>query len=211
MYQIAEFHFIVRENVDDTLDALAGRVRDGDISAFDQIDVELRPQISRMSYRYMDHFHEREDMEQDMMEAALRLCYRYQDGRGRYRHYLFRTLRFEMKSRMRMHGLKYYNEGIPVEDIRLQEPVDADEKDGNPINMIVREEQLQYLMHKKGVCSPLERRVLEHLGKGHGVDDVCTEFALERKSVVNTLHRIRRKRERLVLADWAEDAFDNVD
>ncbi|WP_186365547.1 RNA polymerase sigma factor [Salinicoccus cyprini] len=212
MYQITAFHFTVREkNIDDTLDALAARVREGDMEAFDLMDEKLRPQISRMSYRYMDHFHEREDMEQDMMEAALRLCHRYQSGRGRYRHYLFRTLRFEMKSRMRTHGLKYYNESMTVEDRRLPKPVDKDEEEADPINMMVREEQLQYLMHKKGVCSPLERMVLEYLGKGHDIDDVCREFALERKSVINTLHRIRRKKERLVSAEWAEDAFDNVD
>lgn len=208
MYQIAEFHFVVREDSDDTLDVLASRVRDGDIGAFNQIDAALRPQISRMSYRYMNHFHERQDMEQDMMEVALRLCYRYQNGRGRYRHYLFRTLRFEMKARVRQHSLKYYNEGASVHDLGVQS---SDEKNGNPINMIVKEEQLQYLMCEKGVCSPLERRVLEHLGKGYGVDDVCREFALERKSVLNTLHRIRRKKERLILADQAEDAFDNAD
>ncbi|GAB3055875.1 RNA polymerase sigma factor [Salinicoccus sesuvii] len=208
MYQIAEFRFIIREDIDDVLDVLAGRVRDGDTSAFDQIDMALRPQVSRMSYRYMNHFHEREDMEQDMMEAALRLCYRYQGERGRYRHYLLRTLRFEMKAHTRRYSLKSHNEGAVFNDLGIQS---ADEKNDDPINMIVKEEQLQYLMRKKGICSPLERRVLEHIDKGHDIEDVCREFALGRKSVVNTLHRIRRKKERLVLAEQANDAFDNAE
>ncbi|WP_342388029.1 RNA polymerase sigma factor [Salinicoccus bachuensis] len=209
MYHIATFYFFVREDVDDELDALAFRVRTGDMEAFDLMDVKLRPQVHRMSYRYMNDFHDREDVEQEMMEQALRLCSRYQHDRGRYRHYLFRTLHLEMRSR-RKRGMRECSALVPVGEKGVAEPADPEEKVANPINIMVKEEQLQYLMHKRGVCSPLERKVLQHLEKGHGISDVCSEFALDRKSVLNTLHRIRRKKERLALMEESGEPFDNL-
>lgn len=209
MYHIATFHFFVRENADDALDALAFRVRAGDMEAFDLMDAKLRPQVRRMSYRYMNDFHDREDIEQEMMEQALRLCSRYQHDRGRYSHYLFRTLHLEMRSR-RKRDMRTYSTPVPVWEGGAVEPADPERKVANPLNIMVKEEQLQYLMHKRGICSPLERKVLQHLDKGHGISDVCREFALDRKSVLNTLHRIRRKKERLALMEESGGPFDNM-
>lgn len=209
MYQIATFCFFVREDADDELDALAFRVRAGDMEAFDLIDARLRPQVHRMSYRYMNDFHDREDVEQEMMEQALRLCSRYQHDRGRYRHYLFRTLHLEMRSR-RKRDMRTYKVLVPTGDKGVVEPAEPEEKVVNPINIMVKEEQLQYLMHKGGICSPLERKVLQHLEKGHGISDVCRELALDRRSVLNTLHRIRRKKERLAMLEESGGPFDNM-
>lgn len=200
MYHIATFHFFVREDADDELDALAFRVHAGDMEAFDLMDAKLRPQIRRMSYRYMNDFHDREDIEQEMMEQALRLCSRYQRDRGRYSHYLFRTLHLDMRSR-RKRSMRVYSPPVPVFEDGAVAPADPEGKVANPLTIMVREEQLQYLMHKRGICSPMERKVLQHLGKGHDISDVCREFALDRKSVLNTLHRIRRKKERLALME----------
>src|SRR5699024_2075846 len=71
------------------------------MEAFDAIDRYLRPRIVHMSFKYANAYNEREDVEQDMMEYALRLCYRYENDSGHFRHYVMRSIRFEMYKRIK--------------------------------------------------------------------------------------------------------------
>lgn len=209
MYHIITYQFYIREHgVQDEMDRLACRVDAGDAAAFDIMDEEIRPYVRRLTYRYTEHFHDREDMEQEMMEIALKLCSRYNHARGRYMHYLYRTLRFEMMSRSSARGLKRCRELASIE--KMYDESKDGEREADPINMMVKEEQLQYLMHKKGICSPLEQKVLQYLDQGHSIEDVCLAFELERKAVLNTLHRIRRKKELLSHEGWEGGPFDNT-
>lgn len=211
MYHIASFCFIVKESMDDKLDRLATRVYEGDIKAFDTIDEYLRPQIVRMSYKYSNTYNNREDVEQDMMESALRLCYRYKHDRGRYRHYVLRSVRFEMISRLRNYnarGKKEYLRKDQSIDLEVGDCVDSDSTD--PVDLLVKEEQLTYLLGDNSVCSPLEKKILTFFGNGWSIDGISEELKLNRKTVSNSLYRIRRKKERLVLDREPGAPFDNM-
>ncbi|MFB9861173.1 RNA polymerase sigma factor [Salinicoccus siamensis] len=209
MYHITAYQFYIRERgTADDMDQLACRVDAGDAAAFDIMDERIRPYVRRLTYRYTEHFQDREDMEQEMMEVALKLCSRYDHTRGRYMHYLYRTLRFEMMSRSSARGLRRCRERASIE--KMYDESKSGEREADPINMMVKEEQLQYLLHKKGICSPLEQKVLQHLDMGHSIEDVCLAFELDRKAVLNTLHRIRRKKELLSHEGWEGGPFDNT-
>ncbi len=211
MYRITSFYFIVKESMDDELDHLAAQVYDGNMEAFDTIDRYLRPQIIRMSHKYATAHNDREDIEQDMMESALRLCYRYENGRGRYRHYVMRSLRFEMYTRMKeyfdirnkefMHREQAFNI-----DIGNSKDVDTE----SPMEHLVREEQLEYLLGEKSVCSPFEQRILRLFKNGWTMDNIAGYLKVDRRTVSNSLYRIRRKKEQLALDAEPEESFDNM-
>ncbi|WP_411842946.1 sigma factor [Salinicoccus sp. HZC-1] len=211
MYRIASFHFIIKESMDDKLDRLALQVYDGDMKAFDTIDQYLRPQVIRMSYKYSSTYNDREDVEQDMMESALRLCYRYECDLGRYRHYVMRSIRFEMISRIRDYNSARKKEYVRKDrSINLEVGDCADSDTVNPMDLLVKEEQLTYLLGDKSVCSPLEKKILTLFRNGWSIDGISEELKLKRKTVSNSLYRIRRKKERLVLDVEPGEPFDNM-
>ena len=59
----------------------AYKVYNGDI-AFDWIDENLRPTVFKKTLKYHFDYYDREDALQEMMELALRLCYKYDPELG---------------------------------------------------------------------------------------------------------------------------------
>ena len=210
MYHIASFCFTVNESVNDELDRLALQVYDGNRKAFDKIDEYLRPQIIRMSHKYMNLYHDREDIEQDMMEMALILCYRYDWRLGRYRNYALRSIRFEMFNRIRE-----FKKVRSIEYIKKDKGITFDSGDhpdlgtANPLDAVVKEEQMEYLM-SRGVCSRMELKILGLLEHGWTIDAISDELAISRKSVTNSLYRVIRKKELLQEREEAGESFDNM-
>ncbi|AKG75091.1 RNA polymerase, sigma 30 subunit, SigH [Salinicoccus halodurans] len=211
MYRITSFYFIIKESMDDELDHLAIQVYDGNMEAFNAIDRYLRPQIIRMSHKYANAYNDREDVEQDMMESALRLCYRYEYELGRYRHYVMRSIRFEMFER-----LKEYSATRTREYVRRAQTINFEVGDSrdttvtDPMELLVREEQLEYLLGDKSVCSPFEQRILRLFRNGWTMDGISRHLKVDRRTVSNSLYRVRRKKERLDLDVEPEGSFDNM-
>lgn len=211
MYRITSFHFIIKDSMDDKLDRLALQVYNGDMEAFDTIDRCIRPQIIRMSYKYVNAHNDREDVEQDMMEAALRLCFRYEDGLGRYRHYVMRSIRFEMFSRLKKYRASISNEYVRKEQAITFEVGDSEDLDmTDPMELLVKEEQLEYLLGDKSVCSPFEQRILRLFKNGWTMDNISKKLKVDRRTVSNSLYRVRRKKEQLVLDMEPKESFDNM-
>lgn len=210
MYHIASFCFTVGESVNDELDRLALQVYDGDRKAFDKIDEYLRPHITRMSHKYTNLYHDREDLEQDMMEMALILCYRYDWRLGRYRNYALRSIRFEMFNRIREFKKIRSNEYIRKDKGITFDSGDYQDFDTtDPLDAVVKEEQMEYLM-SRGVCSNMELTILKHLKRGCTIDAISRELAINRKSVTNSLYRIIRKKELILQREEAGESFDNM-
>ena len=211
MYRITDFHFIIKESMDDELDRLALRVYDGDMEAFDAIDRYLRPRIIHMSFKYTNAYNEREDVEQDMMEYALRLCYRYEHDSGHFRHYVMRSIRFEMYKRIKeYHSAKSGEHVLRGRIANFDVGESRDRRMEDPAEHLVKEEQIGYLLGEKSVCSPFEQRILRLFRSGWSMDNIAERLKVDRRTVSNSLYRVRRKKEQLDLDPEPDESFDNM-
>lgn len=210
MYRITSFYFIIKESMDDELDHLAIQVYDGDMEAFNAIDRYLRPQVIRMSHKYANTYNDRGDVEQDMMESALRLCFRYEAGLGRYRHYVMRSIRFEMFERLKDYHSSSREYVRRAQTINFEVGDSRDMEMTDPMELLVREEQLEYLLGEKSVCSPFEQRILRLFKSGWTMDNISEKLKVNRRTVSNSLYRVKRKKEQLVLDTRPVESFDNM-
>lgn len=194
MYHISNFYFTVRESPDDALNHYAVQVSRGRMKFFDEIDKHMRPQIIRQTYKYHLRAEDREDTIQELMEIALRNCYRYNPDIGHYRHYTLRITKYELlklyyriadADRMEL-TKSNYTATFSAEDYR-------DKKTDSPLEVVIQEEGVKYLLNDNGPCTPLERKVCKYFDHGYGVKDIARDLSMSEKSVRNSLYRVKLK------------------
>ena len=192
MYLIKPFYIYLREtgpaeyDVTDVIyNSSALRVKDGDFDAFDEIDTRLRPLIRRMSFKYDMNEHDREDLIQEMMFAALILCLKYDYAKGHYRHYVLRTIRLKMYDYINFCSAWHQIELDPHEMLMFENKHALS-------HIILKEAQAEYA-GAAGDLSNYEKQVLKFLFDGCTLSDIASICRKEPESVINTFYRIKTK------------------
>src|SRR5699024_4728777 len=85
-----------------------------------------------------------------------------------------------------------------------------DRRMGDRAEHLINEEQIKYLLGEKSVCSPFEQRILRLLRNGWSMDNIAEHLKVDRRTVSNSLYRVRRKKEQLDLDPEPEGSFDNM-
>lgn len=194
---ITEHHFFLKETSDDEMNMWAYRVSTGDIGAFDWIDRNFRNIIIKKTLKYPFDHHGREDAVQDMMEIALRLCYKYDRTRGNYRNYASKVITYELMKtfyRSEDHQLKEVVKSVP--GITFETGDHRNRMLDNPLDIIIYEENMSHILSNRKVCSPLEREIVHYCNFGYQIKEISEKLHVSEKAIVNSLHRVRRKRKR---------------
>lgn len=197
MYLITQHHFILKESMDDRMNDCAYKVYNGDISAFDWIDENLRRVVFKKTLKYPFDYYDREDALQDMMELALRLCYKYNPELGNYRHYASKVITYELMKlyyRLTDHGLSEVIKS--VKDITFETADHRNRMQDNPLDIIIYEENKSQILNNRKVCSPLERQIVYYCNYGYQIKEISEKLRVSEKAIVNSLHRVRRKRKK---------------
>lgn len=197
MYLITQHYFNLKESIDDRMNDYAYKVYNGDISAFDWIDENLRQVIFRKTLKYPFDHYDREDALQDMMELALRLCYKYNPELGNYRHYVSKVITYELMKlyyRLTDYGLSEVIKS--VKDITFETADHRNRMQDDPLDIIIYEENKSQILNNRKVCSPLERQIVFYCNYGYQIKEISEKLCVSEKVIVNSLHRVRRKRKK---------------
>lgn len=197
MYLITQHYFNLKESIDDRMNDYAYKVYNGDISAFDWIDENLRQVIFRKTLKYPFDHYDREDALQDMMELALRLCYKYNPELGNYRHYVSKVITYELMKlyyRLTDYGLSEVIKS--VKDITFETADHRNRMQDDPLDIIIYEENKSQILNNRKVCSPLERQIVYYCNYGYQIKEISEKLCVSEKVIVNSLHRVRRKRKK---------------
>ncbi|WP_462421750.1 RNA polymerase sigma factor [Salinicoccus sp. Marseille-QA3877] len=197
MYLITQHYFNLKESIDDRMNDYAYKVYNGDISAFDWIDENLRQVIFKKTLKYPFDHYDREDALQDMMELALRLCYKYNPELGNYRHYVSKVITYELMKlyyRLTDYGLSEVIKS--VKDITFETADHRNRMQDDPLDIIIYEENKSQILNNRKVCSPLERQIVYYCNYGYQIKEISEKLCVSEKVIVNSLHRVRRKRKK---------------
>lgn len=197
MYLITQHYFNLKESIDDRMNDYAYKVYNGDISAFDWIDENLRQVIFKKTLKYPFDHYDREDALQDMMELALRLCYKYNPELGNYRHYVSKVITYELMKlyyRLTDYGLSEVIKS--VKDITFETADHRNRMQDDPLDIIIYEENKSQILNNRKVCSPLERQIVFYCNYGYQIKEISEKLCVSEKVIVNSLHRVRRKRKK---------------
>lgn len=196
MYSISCVYFQVRESGED-INRYALLVSEGQTEYFDEIDKNIRPNIIRQTYKYQMTDADRQDLIQDLMEIAFKNCYKFNPSLGDYRHYTYRVTKFE--------SMKLYYKKVREKNLYMVKADDGvsltvsdyqtDELD--PADIIVFEDNENYLMDDAGPYSKLERTVYSCFRKGYNAREISDSLGMTEKTVRNTLYRAKVKRVRV--------------
>lgn len=149
-----------------------------------------------------------DDMFQELMLKALKLCGTYNPERGNYENYVFRTFRFEL--------LNYRL--FTQEKLRRERPLDM--RSQEILNIIDTDEMKQpemttlyydYFCHlaDSGRFSSLEKVVIKALMDGRSPLEVRETLDMDETSYTNTFYRVRKKVRRHPLMTLIDNESQN--
>lgn len=192
IYKIRQIFLYVAEEKQHYLNHVAGKVADGNVEAFETIYKRLMKRTYIMVKLHVGNPSDYDDMFQELMLRALKLCYTYNPERGNYENYVFRTFRFEL--------IKYCL--FTQEKLRRECPLDQKRKE--ILNIVDTDEMRQpelislyydYFSHlvDSGRFSCLEKSVIKALVSGRSPLEVRETLNMDETSYTNTFYRVRKK------------------
>lgn len=185
MYAIKVFNFYINEHRDSDYDQYALQVQSGNAASFDNIDRHIRPVIKRMTYKYDMNDFDREDLVQEMLFFALVLCLKYDDSKGHYVHYVYRSIRLKMYDYINSIGIERLvsasNSEVYMMDYK------------HALSHVIIKESKEYYAEAIGDLSNYEKTVWKLFMDRHTFEEMSGILNRQEHSIINTLYRIKNK------------------
>lgn len=185
MYLIKVFEFYISEQSDSDFDIYALHVQNGDTTSFDNIDRQMRPVIKRMTYKYDMNDFDREDLVQEMMFFALNLCFKYDDSKGHYIHYAYRSIRLKMYDYINNIGLERLI-STSTNEVYMMESKHA-------LAHVIVKESKEYYAEAIENLSNYEKIVWKLFMDRHTFEEISAIINRQEHSIINTLYRVKSK------------------
>lgn len=192
IYKIRQIFLYVTEDKHQYLNRYACTVAEGNVAAFETIYRKILHRAFIMVKLHVSNPSDYDDVLQELMLKAIKLCYTYDPERGNYENYVFRTFRFSLLN----HRL------FVQEKLRREQPLDFNSKE--ILNIVDTDETRQpelttvyydYFCHlaDSGRFSYLEKAVIKALIDGRSPFEVRETLDIDEASYTNTFYRVRQK------------------
>lgn len=185
MYLIKVFDFYISEQSDGDFDKYALHVQNGNTASFDNIDRQMRPVIKRMTYKYDMNDFDREDLVQEMLFFALILCFKYDDSKGRYVHYAYRSIRLKMYDYINNIGLERLI-STSANEVYMMDSKHA-------LAHVIVKESKEYYAEAIENLSNYEKTVWKLFMDRHTFEEISSIINRQEHSIINTLYRVKNK------------------